>query len=79
MYPGCALAAPERVGEDCGRDWLDPATLVEEDEEDEQADGSPAILLEEEREKSPGKLSSVAPVNNSQEAAGPAGPPSSCD
>lgn len=48
------------MGEDWGRDWLDPATLVEEDEEDEQADGRPAILLdEEERENSPGKLSSV--------------------
>lgn len=66
-YPGCALAAPERVGEDCGRDWLHPATLVEEDEEEEQAAGSPGILLEE-RENGPGKLSSVTEaVNNSQE------------
>lgn len=57
MYPDCALAAPERVGEDCGRDWLDPAMLEEEDEEDEQA-ASPGILLEE-RENGPGKPSSM--------------------
>lgn len=69
MYPGCALAAPERVGEDCGRDWLDPAMLLEEDKEEEQAAGSPGILLEE-RANGPGKLSSVrAPANNIQNKA----------
>lgn len=63
LYPDCALAAPERVGEDCGRDWLDPAMLEEGDEEDEQA-ASPGILLEE-RESGPGKPSSTKATRSS--------------
>lgn len=56
-YPGCDLAVPERIGEDCGREWLDPAMLEEEDEEEEEA-SNPGLLLDE-RENGPGKLSSV--------------------
>lgn len=55
-YPGCGLGAAERMGEDCGRDWLFPA-MLEEDEEDEEEPRSPGLLLE--RENGPGKLSSV--------------------
>lgn len=46
------MEVPERIGEDCGRDWLDPAMLEEEDEEEEG-------LLLDERENGPGKLSSM--------------------
>lgn len=56
-YPGCDLAVPERIGEDCGRDWPDPAMLEEEEDEDEEA-SNPGLLLDE-RENGPGKLSSV--------------------
>lgn len=56
-YPGCDFAFPERTGEDCGRDWLVPAMLEEEEEEEEEA-SSPELLFDE-REKGPGKLSSM--------------------
>ena len=56
-YPGCDLAAPERIGEDCGRDGLDPAMLEEEEEEEEEG-SNPGPLLDE-RENGPGKLSSM--------------------
>lgn len=57
-YPGCDLAVPERIGEDCGRDWLDPAMLEEEEEEEEVEATNPGLLLDE-RENGPGKLSSL--------------------
>lgn len=56
-YPGCDLEVPDRIGEDCGRDWLDPAMLEEEEEEEEEA-SNPGLLLDE-RENGPGKLSSI--------------------
>lgn len=56
-YPGCDLAVPERIGEDWGRDWLDPAMLEEEEEEEEEAN-NPGLLVDE-RENGPGKLSSM--------------------
>lgn len=56
-YPGCDLAVPERIGEDCGREWLDPAMLEEEEDEEEEA-SNPGFLLDE-RENGPGKLSSM--------------------
>ena len=58
-YPGCDLAVPERIGEDCGREWLDPAMLEEEEEVEEEEEASSPGLLLEERENGPGKLSSV--------------------
>lgn len=57
QYPGCDLAVPERIGEDCGRDWFDPAMLEEEEEEEEEA-SNPEFLLDD-RENGPGKLSSM--------------------
>lgn len=57
-YPGCDLAVPERIGEDCGRDWVDPAMLEVEEEEEEEEAGNPGLLLDE-RENGPGKLSSM--------------------
>lgn len=56
-YPGSDLDVPERIGEDCGRDWLDPAMLDEEEEEEEEPN-NPELLLDE-RENGPGKLSSM--------------------
>lgn len=56
-YPGCAFAVTERVGEDCGRDGLQPVILEEEEEEEEEA-SNPGLLLVE-REKGPGKPSST--------------------
>lgn len=56
-YPGCAFTVPERVGEDCGRDGLDPVMLEEEEEEEEEA-SKPGLLLAA-REKGPGKPSST--------------------
>ena len=56
-YPGCDLTVPDRTGEDCGRDGLDPA-MLEEEEEDEEEASNPGLLLDE-REKGPGKLSSI--------------------
>lgn len=56
-YPGCDLDVPERTGEDCGRQWLDPVMLEDEDEDEEEA-SKPGLLLDE-RENVPGKLSSV--------------------
>lgn len=51
------MAVPERTGEECGREWLDPAMLEVEEEEEEEA-SSPEFLLDD-RENGPGKLSSV--------------------
>ena len=56
------MAVPERIGEDCGRVWLDPAMLEEEEEEEEEA-SNPGLLLDE-REKGPGKLSSAEAKRN---------------
>lgn len=51
-HPGCVLAVADRMGEDCGRDELDPVML--EDEEDEEAEASNPDVLLDEREKGPG-------------------------
>lgn len=56
-YPDCDFVVPDRIGEDCGRDWLEPVMLEEEDEEEEEA-SNPGLLLDE-SENGPGKLSSV--------------------
>jgi len=61
-HPGCDLAVPERIGEDCGRELLDPVILDEEEEEEEEEEedeaSKPGVLLAE-RENGPGKLSSM--------------------
>lgn len=57
QYPGCDFAVPDRIGEECGRDWLDPAILEEEEEEEEEA-SIPEFLLDD-RENGPVKLSSM--------------------
>lgn len=57
FYPACDLEVPDMIGDDCGREWLDPAMLEEDDDEDEEA-SNPELLLDD-REKGPGKLSSV--------------------
>lgn len=56
-YPACDLEVPERTGDDCGREWVDPVILEVEDVEEEEA-SSPGLLLDE-RENGPGKLSSI--------------------
>lgn len=57
-YPGCAFTVPERVGEDCGRDGLDPVILEVEEEVEEEEASNPGLLLVE-RENGPGKPSST--------------------
>lgn len=56
-YAGCDLEVPERTGDDCGREWLDPVILEVEDAEEEDA-SNPGFLLDD-RENGPGKLSSM--------------------
>lgn len=53
------MAVPERIGEDCGREWLDPAMLEEDEEEEEEEEASNPGLLLDERENGPGKPSSM--------------------
>lgn len=55
------MAVPERIGEDCGREWMDPAMLEDEEEEDveeEEEASNPGLLLHV-RENGPGKPSSM--------------------
>lgn len=52
------MADAERIGEDCGRDGLEPA-ILEEEEEDEEEASNPWLLVDE-RENGPGKLSSIS-------------------
>lgn len=59
FYPGCDLEVPDRIGDECGREWLDPAILEEEDDEDPN---NPELLLDD-RENGPGKLSSTDGMN----------------
>lgn len=63
FYPGCDLDVPDRIGDDCGREWLDPAMLEEEDDDEEEA-SNPELLLDD-MENGPGKLSSAEVMNTS--------------
>lgn len=57
-YPACDLEEPERTGDDCGREWVDPVILEVEDAEEDEA-SSPG-LLQDERENGPAMSSMEA-------------------
>lgn len=55
------MDVPDRIGDDCGREWLD-AAMLEEGDDDKEETSNPELLLDE-RENGPGKLSSAEVMN----------------